>query len=591
VTEIPLITAKRLDHPEDVQPYLEWLTDVLTSGQDIGIDTETRSIDETWTHTGRGHGRLYQIGTANEAWAIDFQDWHGLVADTQRLVNGSDCRVWGANYAYDQSVFHREGVPLTPWTHVEDVVIAHRLARFDHYTHRLKPAAAAELGDWATVGEEELKRVMAENNWDWGTIPTDTFEYWAYGCMDTCLPVQLGQKIEPDLPQWYEVEMEYQRLAFNMTRRGVLLDPDAVQKAHDHWTSELERHGAILADLGFDKPASAKVVMNVFSELGHVPEEFSEKTGDPTYRKQILQAMVGLGGKVAQAAEHLLTWRSVNAWRNNYGRKLLRYADSSGRIHPVINTMQARTGRSSITEPPLQTIPHEALTRDMFRAEPGHALIAIDYMGQEVRIQAGLSLDPAMLEFFDKGEQKFHAYVSDMIGIPYEAAKTIVYARSYGASAATMARTAGCSVPQMESYLAAMDTTFARANQWREEVTALAELRTQEDGYPWVELPYGRKARLDNGREFTQATNTNIQGHGSDVLKLAMCRMAQAGLDEYFVLPMHDEVLMSVPKAEAEEAARLASQLMEDELLPVRLTTEASPPLERWGDKYLREDH
>ncbi|MCP5059372.1 MAG: hypothetical protein GY937_21930, partial [bacterium] len=85
------------------------------------------------------------------------------------------------------------------------------------------------------------------------------------------------------------------------------------------------------------------------------------------------------------------------------------------------------------------------------------------------------------------------------------------------------------------------------------------------------------------------AANTIIQGHGADVLKLACCRMAQAGLDEFFVLPVHDEVLFSVPEGAVEEVTRLAVELMEDRLLPVPLTTEASGPLDRWGDKY-RED-
>ncbi|MCP4967543.1 MAG: hypothetical protein GY926_20205, partial [bacterium] len=96
MSEPPPMSATRLEGPDDVTPYLNWLTDILNSGQDIAIDTETGSVTELWTElplTGRGHCRLYQIGTATEAWAIDAQDWHHLIRHTQELVAKATNRV------------------------------------------------------------------------------------------------------------------------------------------------------------------------------------------------------------------------------------------------------------------------------------------------------------------------------------------------------------------------------------------------------------------------------------------------------------------------------------------------------------------
>lgn len=595
VSESPEIQVTRLDGPTDIPDYLSWLHKVLASGQPIAIDTETGSIESLWLElplTGRGHCRLYQIGTDSEAWAIDAQDWHQLVHHTQQLVVEASCQVIFANAHYDQNVFAKEGWPIIPWPRCEDVVVAHRLVRWDHYQHGLKPASAAEFGDWALAGKEELDQVMAENKWTWETVPTDCEEYWFYGGVDVCLTVMLWKALQPELIDWYHVEMEYLRITWGMIQRGVLIDPPAVIKAHDYWTEALERDGAVLDEMGFSNPASSKVVTRAFRKLGHSPTEFSQKTGDPTYNKVVLAELQGLGGKIAQAAEHLIRWRSNNSWRNGYGRKLLGYMDSLNRVHPVINTMQARTGRSAITDPPLQTIPKKAITRNMFIAGAKRKLLAADYDGQEIREQAAMSGDPAMLEFFERAEGKFHSYVSDLVGIPYNAAKTIVYARSYGASSATMARTAHCTVTEMDEHLREMDNTFPGVIRWKEEVTAEAERRASEHpwGVPWVELPSGRKAPLDRGREYTQTANTHVQGYGADVYKLACTRMAQEGLDEFLVLPMHDEAVLSVPEGDVEQVSGMLRGLMEDHSLRVPLTVSVSEPLDSWGDAYADEE-
>lgn len=578
----------RLDHPDDVRTYLDWLTDTLSTGQPIAIDTETRSIEKLWDPIppyDRGHGRLYQIGTGTEAWAIDFQDWHHLVRHSQELVAGATCDVLFANAPYDQSVFRKEGAPIVPWHRVQDVVVAHRLSRFADFQHGLKPAAAAELGDWALEGEQELKDYFEEHSCSWDTIPTDAEPYWTYGGMDTCLPVMLWPELQP-LPGWYDIEMEYLRLCWDMTWRGVPIDEGAVLLADSFWNSRLEELTTALAAMGFENPASSKKVTKAFAKLGHDPEEFSARTGDPTYNKWVLATLQEQGGHIAKAAELLIQWRSTFAWRNNYGRKLLDFADANGRIHPDILTMQARTGRSSIRRPPLQTIPKEAITRNMFLPGKAQKLVAIDYESQEIRIAAGLSEDPAMLAFFSEGGGDYHQYVADLAKIPRDAAKTVNYARAYGAGAATMARTAGCDVEDMEGYLAQIDRAFPRVMQWKDAVTSEAEERAAVDGYPWVELPYGRKAALFKGHEFTQAANTQIQGHGADVLKLAAVRGAALGLDDYYVLPQHDEMLMSFPEELAAEGGQIMADVMVDQLLPVTLTTEASEPLDRWGQKY-----
>jgi len=240
----------------------------------------------------------------------------------------------------------------------------------------------------------------------------------------------------------------------------------------------------------------------------------------------------------------------------------------------------------------MQTIPKDALTRDIFvPRRKGEVLVAADYSSQEVRIMAALSGDEAMISFFEGEGGDYHQYVADLAGIPRQAAKTVNYARAYGAGDGTMARQAGVTEAAMRGYLEQIDAAFPRAMRWKDEVTAQAEQREVAGGTPWVELPYGTILPLDRGKEYTQSANTIIQGHGAGVLKLATIRMKQVGLEEYLVLPFHDEMLVSVPEGDAHHVQSTLVSAMYDNLLRVPLVAEATQPMARFGDSIRAKDN
>lgn len=578
----------RLDDYRDVEPFFEWLTRVLDSGQTISIDTETGSVFDLYlprTAPGTGYCRLWQIGTAREGWAIDAREWHGVVDTAMSMVSKARNLVVFANCKFDQHVFHKEGWATVPWHRVEDVVTMHRLTRSFEDSHGLKPACEREFGYWAVQGQTALKRVMAENGWTWDTVPTDCPEYFGYGVMDCCLTVMLYEVLIKEQTWWYEVEMEYLRLTWNMEVRGLLIDLDKLDIAEKMWRDQVEYHAKELKILGFAHPTKNQAVAEAFEALGFEPTEFSEKTGNPTYDKMVLSFMQTLGEPLASAAEHLMAHRRASKWLSVYGTALRNCIYTGDNIvHFSISTQEARTGRSSIKKPgpPLQTFPKHPVPRNTIKARPGHKLWAVDYSSQEIRVQAALSEDPAMMAFFHGEDDDYHQYVATLAGIPRNAAKTVNYARAYGAGLAKLSRSANVSEDEMSVFLEQIDKAFPRAIEWKNEVTALAELRAK-DGYPYVDLPYGRRAALVEGTEFTTAANTTIQGHGADVLKLAGSRIARAGLDYSLVLPMHDEYLVELPEDDMTTAYDIA-RLMEDDFLKVKLTCDVTGPLDRWGE-------
>jgi DNA polymerase-1 len=65
-------------------------------------------------------------------------------------------------------------------------------------------------------------------------------------------------------------------------------------------------------------------------------------------------------------------------------------ADENSRIHPSV-TILAATLRTTSQNPNLQNVPRDPVVRELFKAAPGHKMIAADYSAVELRIAAALT--------------------------------------------------------------------------------------------------------------------------------------------------------------------------------------------------------
>jgi DNA polymerase I-like protein with 3'-5' exonuclease and polymerase domains len=72
------------------------------------------------------------------------------------------------------------------------------------------------------------------------------------------------------------------------------------------------------------------------------------------------------------------------------------------------------------------------------------------------------------------------------------------------------------------------------------------------------------------------------------VFKRNLSKLDSAGLGEFLVVPVHDEIVMDVPEGLVDEVAPLVKSCMttatEEWALP--LTADFSGPYKRWGAKY-----
>jgi DNA polymerase-1 len=58
-----------------------------------------------------------------------------------------------------------------------------------------------------------------------------------------------------------------------------------------------------------------------------------------------------------------------------------------------------------------------------------------------------------------------------------------------------------------------------------------------------------------------------VQGSAAQVLKLKLIQLAQAGLQDYLVIPVHDEVILEIPDDRLSESIHTVSDIMNDATL------------------------
>src|SRR5256886_10012021 len=240
------------------------------------------------------------------------------------------------------------------------------------------------------------------------------------------------------------------------------------------------------------------------------------------------------------------------------------------------------TGRLSSSDPNLQNIPVRTprgeVIRRAFVAPPGAVLVTADYSQIELRLLAHLSGDPAFVAAFEQGgdiHRQTAAIIFDVTQDQVTAemrarAKTINFATIYGQGAFALSRQLGITQDDAKRFIEQYFTRFAGVRAWLDRTVAEA----RERGY--VETLFGRrryipelKDRNYNIRAFGErtATNSPLQGSAADLIKIAMIRIAGAlkeqGLGSRMILQVHDELVVEVPRGEAEVATELVKRHME----------------------------
>jgi len=571
----------RVHFVDDTEGCLEFLTWLGERRPILAIDTETTGL-EWWTPN---FTRLVQFGDGQQGYALDALKWRGTIQEALASLHSTPTAFHNINF--DRHALSSDGFGFP------DPRRAHDTKVMSHLVNNLGPHSLKPLSEkfWpgSSAGQSLLKQTMAKNRWTWETVPVDHPHYWSYGVLDTILTARLAEKLYPQVPlEAYEREMQAQGVLYRAEARGLRIDVSYAACLLSDYANEAEVLLRELQDLGVKNPSSNRQVQQALEDAGWEPDEFTE-TGAAKLDKVVLADLAQTLGVHADVATRVLRYKRLVKWSSAY---LLGFTGSGGRVHASINTLAARTGRMSITNPALQTLPRGTEIKKSVLPEEGCSLLEVDWQAQEARIFAYYSGDQGLIDAFNGGED-IHTYTASKVYSTAQdavrpeqrqIAKNVTFAKLYGAGPDKIAATAGVPVSEVKGFLDGYDRAFPGVPRFMDEVDRAVRGRFLSEKRMYVSTYGGRQVCVDPDKAYV-AVNALIQGSGADIIKQTICDLDAQGLGDYIVVPVHDSLLFSIPEEGFAEIREEIIAVMTRPLAPLTLTVDASAPLSSWGSK------
>jgi DNA polymerase-1 len=397
----------------------------------------------------------------------------------------------------------------------------------------------------------------------------------------------------------YELEMAARKIVTRMELNGVRVDLDYSQKKFD----ELTQYGESVRQWGQDtygvSITSNIQLVRLLENLGAEITETTPSGQKSASKDQLKLLMIDGNPEVKQLADVVLKQRKADKLANTYFKNFLTdHVD--GFVHPSVNTMGARTGRMSIQNPALQTLPKgdDTVRRAFLPKDEDHVIVTSDLDQVEFRMFSSLSQDENLINLFNMadatGSDPFTEIGREIYQDPTMQKsdkrrgliKGVVYGRLYGAGVAKQALTAGVPKEQMQAVSDAFDQRFPGMTIFQKKVEDIGMRRLRAEGQGYVNTWTGRRIPCDEDRVYT-LVNYLIQGGAAEIFKSNLVKLDQADLTDLLIVPVHDEIVLNAPRKDAEEIKQLVRQCMTTtDGWAVPLTADADGPLETWGDKY-----
>jgi DNA polymerase I-like protein with 3'-5' exonuclease and polymerase domains len=545
---------------------LEQALGAISRHQVIGVDTETTALDPL-----RGRVRLLQLATPDQTFVIDLFQLPALEHTGLRDLLSS---------AQPIKVFHNAKFDVKMLLHHFDVEVR---GLFDSLlASQLIGAGRNEGGHGlAAVSDRHLGELVDKSMQlsDWaGTLSDAQYEYAA---KDAALMLPLYARLSSRL---YELSLqEVAKLEFEcvlpiaaMELAGMALDAECWRRL----VIDLERAHELLSDELKRELAAGVPQLTLFGEPPSI------NLDSPT---QVMEALERMGIKVEgtrswqlaplakehHAIEKLLEYRSVQKLLSSYGVAVLEHINPvTGRIHADFRQMGATGGRMSCSDPNLQQVPNTPEYRACFRAPAGRKLVIADYSQIELRILADWSQDTALVKALMSGEDLHRVTASQMLGIALEevskeqraAAKQLNYGIMYGLGAQGLGARIGCSVEEAEVLLRKYFDAYSGVAVFLRDAADRAvtdrESRTRSGRLIYFSFDANDRGQVAGAQRLGK--NAPIQGSSADITKRALSLLYEAlkPIDAKIVNCIHDEIVVEVTEAQAEECATILEREM-----------------------------
>lgn len=590
---------------EKAGEFLTWLGERRPHDA-VSVDIETGELPgnpkdhalSPW----HGKIRLVQVGDGTHGWSIPWDEWSGVFYQAMDKYDGG---VVCHNIAFEARWFDVQSRWKMPWHKAHDTMLMAQIIN-PLESAALKRLTSMHVDPRAAQLQTHLDESMRENGWTWGTVPVDFQPYWAYGALDTILTMRIFdkfmEKCGPGKPysKAYELEMAARKIVTRMELNGARVDLDYSKKKFDELNAYTDKvkEWAKTTYNGLSITSNVQLVRQ-FEALG---AEFTEFTasGQKSATKDQLKLLARDGTpEIQNLATTVLQQRKADKLANTYFLNFIE-GNIDGVVHPSVRTMGARTGRMSITDPALQTLPKgdDTVRRAFIPKDKDHVIVTSDLDQVEFRMFSSMSQDENLINLFNvadsTGSDPFTEIGREIYQDPgmqrsdkrRNLIKGVIYGRLYGASVAKQAITAGVAKGQMQAVSDAFDTRFPGMIRFQKEIENLGQRRFREEGQGYIHTWTGRRIPCDEDRVYT-LMNYLIQGGAAEVFKSNLIKLDQADLTELLIVPVHDEIVLNAPRENVEEIMQTVKQCMTTtEGWAVPLTSGIDGPMETWGDKY-----
>ena len=487
------------------------------------------------------------------------------------LLESKAGQIIGQHIKYDINVLRKYDIVLSNVGH--DTMLESYVLDSTATRHDMDSLAKKYLGLNTVKFEDIAGKGKKQLTFD--QIPLEQASH--YAAEDADITLQLHHALWPELEKieklkalYLDIELPLLHVLSRIECTGVCINADMLKAQSVEIADKLEQIKAdAYADAGKEfNLGSPKQIQEIFFEEKQFPIIKKTPKGQPSTAEDVLVTLA-IDYPLPQL---ILQHRSLAKLKSTYTDKLpLQINPTSGRVHTSYHQAVASTGRLSSTDPNLQNIPVRTeegrRIREAFVPRKGYRILAADYSQIELRIMAHLSSDEGLVTAFEQGldvhrataAEVFATDVADVDADQRRAAKAINFGLIYGMSAFGLAKQLDISRGEAAEYINLYFERYPGVKTYMDDTRANAK----ETGF--VETVFGRRlylpdinARNGQMRQYAERTaiNAPMQGTAADIIKRAMLLvdawLTKESIDAQVVMQVHDELVLEVPKGEAD---------------------------------------
>ena len=499
------------------------------------------------------------------------------------ILESSQYKKYLHNAKYDMLVLSSHGIELAGVA--LDTLVGANLIIKEWQSAGLKKLSHAFFDEDMLTFDEVMKSGKYK---DFSFVPVELASL--YSCADSYQTYRLVAVIEGAFKQdqklhdlYIKIEHPLIEVLYEMEKEGVNLDVHLLHELDQKVVADLAVIDAEIAHV----VGKEKINLNSPAQMEHLlfdvlqlPPQKKSPTGKYSTDAEVLKILATMHPVPAL----IIKYRELSKLKNTYIDALPTYVNKkTDRVHTTFSQTSVATGRLASSNPNLQNIPADASgygieVRAAFVAGPGRMFVSADYSQIELRVLAYLSQDSNLLSAFSSGHDIHAETAARLFDVPLTAVtheqrqlgKRINFSILYGLTPYGLSKDLNIPFKDAKKYIERYFEQYPDVSTWMESIIEFAK----KHGY--VETHWGRRRYIPTIYEKNRtmyeeacrvAINTVAQGTAAEIMKLGMLAvdkaLKQQCKDSCIVLQIHDELIVSVPEADAQAVEELVKRTLE----------------------------